>query len=114
MHHLIPVRARRQIIYPSNVDEALGVNAPSNAILRRGDNDNAAAPTPHALVHINRKLVLEPKTVVNARVVVVGASTVSLAFLETFAFCPYLRFNNLVLISPHGLPGEFYHTWRLP
>ena len=83
----------------------MGVNAPAEAILRRPPAGQAP-PTPHALVHINRKLVLEPKTVVNARVVVVGASTVAMAFLETFAFCPYLRFNNLVLISPHGLPGD--------
>ncbi|GAB1605044.1 cilia- and flagella-associated protein 61-like isoform X1 [Argonauta hians] len=94
LSELIPVTHRRQIIYP----DQLGINAPSDKILNK--------KPPFALTHMNQKLALESKLTVNARIVVVGASTLGLTFLDTLVFSPHLSFNNLTLVSPHGLPGD--------
>lgn len=91
---MVPVRRRRQIVYPL---DRLDVNAPS-AQLRDLD-------PPFALAFIARKLMLEPKIVVNTRIVVVGASDAGLALLESLVYKPHLHFTNLTLVSRHGLPS---------
>ncbi|EUB63759.1 hypothetical protein EGR_01382 [Echinococcus granulosus] len=93
------VRPRRQIVYPSGL--VRGEKGPQNHTLSCPLDD-----PPPAVYHISRNLIMEPKIVLNARIIVVGASSTSLAFLERLVFASHIRFNNLVLLSPHGILGD--------
>ncbi|CAF0869342.1 unnamed protein product [Adineta steineri] len=101
IHYLVPVRPRRLIQY--NLEE-LKMNAPTDCVLGKLPS---LTHSPFSLTMTSIKLLSETKITINARIVIVGASTVGLAVLESLIMCPYLRFNNLTLISPHGMPGEF-------
>ncbi|ELV12996.1 hypothetical protein TREES_T100008128 [Tupaia chinensis] len=88
LHYLVPVRPRRQIVYPL---EKLGINAPSKAVSKD--------PMSYALYHTNRKLTLEPKITINAKIIVVGASNVGISFLETLVFCHCFNDKDYALMS---------------
>uniref|UniRef100_A0A0X3PA99 Uncharacterized protein n=1 Tax=Schistocephalus solidus TaxID=70667 RepID=A0A0X3PA99_SCHSO len=96
---LYAIRPRSRIAYPRALLNS--EKAPQMRVL----HSKLGMPAP-AVYHITRNLIMESKLTINARIIVVGASTTSLAFLETLVFSTHMRFNNLVLLSPRGLPGD--------
>lgn len=56
-----------------------------------------------ALFAVSRKLLSEPKLVINQRIVIVGASDTAFTLLQRLLSVPYLRFTNITLISPNGM-----------
>lgn len=67
---------------------------------------DAFEPTPDSgmsLLFLTKRLLTEPKITCNTRIVVVGASTAGVSFIETLLYTPYLNFTNVTLVSPGGL-----------
>lgn len=56
-----------------------------------------------ALFALSKKLLSEPKLVVNQRIVVIGASDTAFTLIQRLLSVPYLRFTNITLISPNGM-----------
>jgi malic enzyme len=44
----------------------------------------------------------------NSRIVVIGASDTGISFIEALLSISYLRFTNIILISPGGLPHHHF------
>ena len=68
------------------------------------DEDDA----PFALCFITRRLLSEPKIVKNSRIVVIGSSDTGISFIEALLSISYLRFTNIILVSPGGLPHNHF------
>ncbi|XP_025419587.1 cilia- and flagella-associated protein 61-like [Sipha flava] len=88
INELIPVKPRTRIQYDD--DDLSGNNLEK-----------------FALFHMNTRLCTTQKLSLDVKIVVVGASTVALSFLERLLFNPlnhYLSFENIVLVSEHGMP----------
>ena len=67
----------------------------------------AASSTPGGMTlhYLTRAMLTDPRRVVHSRVVVVGSSATTAAFLEHFLLVPHLFFSNLTVLSPSGLPA---------
>lgn len=117
-NELISVRTRRfphflkrkwdheRNIYPNEEEE------------NRDDMDGAERDyldeeeAPFALCFATRRLLSEPKIVKNSRIVVIGSSDTGISFIEALLSISYLRFTNIILISPGGLPHHHYEDQR--
>ena len=58
---------------------------------------------PCALHVLTRRLISQPKTVINSRLVIVGSSTTALSFLETLLLIPDKHYSSITLLSKAGL-----------
>eukprot|EP00163_Fabomonas_tropica_P026367 TRINITY_DN4814_c0_g1_i1.p1 TRINITY_DN4814_c0_g1~~TRINITY_DN4814_c0_g1_i1.p1 ORF type:complete len:1375 (-),score=400.93 TRINITY_DN4814_c0_g1_i1:204-4328(-) len=84
---------------------------PRQQFVHTGTTHDPARPdtqAPFSLMFLTNRLISEPKQNINTRIVVIGASDMSLAFMEYLLYVPYLNFTHITLISPGGLPdGDF-------
>lgn len=67
-------------------------------------NPPVAQENSFALFFITKRLLVEPKLVVNKRVVVIGASDTAIQCIRDLLLVPYLYLTNIALISPNGIP----------
>lgn len=117
-NELIHVRSRR---FPHFLDrkwdhERWDNKSESTSIEDEGDKDfkvpvdgadrkaDDETESPFALCFTTKKILSEAKIVKNARIVVIGASDTGISFVEALLTITYLKFTNITLIAPGGLP----------
>lgn len=89
----VPVKRRRQIQYPNDIRDSTPV----------------APIFEFPLSIITSSILAEPRIVINAKILVVGASDAGLSFLESLVYAPHVIFNNLTLVSKEGIPLPHPH-----
>eukprot|EP00762_Andalucia_godoyi_P000044 ANDGO_02267.mRNA.1 hypothetical protein NAEGRDRAFT_73596 len=68
--------------------------------------ERLASQVPPSILYVTRnKLLSEPVTVNNSRIVIVGASDTGLSIIYNLLMIPDVKFRNITLVSPHGLPN---------
>ena len=92
LREFVQLKPRPQVCVPPSIQRELEddgeVQVPSGTFAR------------HALFLITRKMIGEPKSINNSRIVVMGSSDASIALLETLTSVPYLYFSSLHLVAP--------------
>ncbi|KDO21306.1 hypothetical protein SPRG_13198 [Saprolegnia parasitica CBS 223.65] len=91
--HVSPLVAESFVLAPARRQVVTSSDTPM-ALTRLSSN---------ALYFFTKRLLSEPKTLVTARIVVVGASDAGLTVLKQLLGVPYLRLTNVTLVAPHGL-----------
>ena len=69
------------------------------------DKTPVPAPLQHSMQILPLSHIFQPRTIVNTRIVVIGASDTGLSFLESLVYSPYLHFTGLVLITDDHFPS---------
>ncbi|XP_043526432.1 cilia- and flagella-associated protein 61-like [Frieseomelitta varia] len=94
LNSMIPVKPRKRIEY-----KYYG--------LVETDEPDEQKDEPFSLFMTTPRLAMMPRSIIDSKVVVVGASDCGVAFVEQLAFGhSFVRFANITLISPNGLPFE--------
>lgn len=96
----VQVRPRKQPEQPPNLTTLI-------------EGDNGGKPKSYlpyypdegdfALHVLTKRLLSQPKAMLNARVVIVGASVVAISFLEQLLLQSDLNYSNITLVSKYGL-----------
>lgn len=79
--------------------------------MRRQPSPREATKEPQkpALFVCTSRLLMEPKTCINNRIVVVGASAVGVSLIDTLLGMQSVLFPHITLISPEGVPDPEPH-----
>ncbi|XP_018339954.1 PREDICTED: cilia- and flagella-associated protein 61-like isoform X2 [Trachymyrmex septentrionalis] len=105
LNDMIPVNPRRQAEYEFPIIQENFNSSENNTKCERND----VANDEFSLFMTSPRLAMMPRTIIDTRIVVVGASDCGIAFAEYLALRltqRYRQLTNLTLISPHGIPFD--------
>ncbi|KAG5344972.1 CFA61 protein, partial [Acromyrmex heyeri] len=105
LNDMIPVDPRRQAEYEFPIVQENFNNSENNTKCEEND----VANDEFSLFMTSPRLAMMPRTIIDTRIVVVGASDCGIAFAEYLTLRltqRYMQLTNLTLISPNGIPFD--------
>ncbi|KYN10877.1 Uncharacterized protein C20orf26 like protein [Trachymyrmex cornetzi] len=105
LNDMIPVDPRRQAEYEFPIVQQNFNSCENNTKCERND----VANDEFSLFITSPRIAMMPRTIIDTRIVIVGASDCGIAFAEYLALRltqRYTQLTNLTLISPHGIPFD--------
>ncbi|KAG5308923.1 CFA61 protein, partial [Pseudoatta argentina] len=105
LNDMIPVDPRRQAEYEFPIVQENFNNSENNTKCEESD----VANDEFSLFMTSPRLAMMPRTIIDTRIVVIGASDCGIAFAEYLTLRltqRYMQLTNLTLISPNGIPFD--------
>ncbi|XP_011691947.1 PREDICTED: LOW QUALITY PROTEIN: cilia- and flagella-associated protein 61-like [Wasmannia auropunctata] len=109
LNDMIPVDPRRQAEYEFPIIRDNDLNNCSENNIKDERDDADERNDEFSLFMISPRLAMMPRTIIDTRIVVVGASNCGIAFTEYLTLRltqRYTQLTNVTLISPHGIPFD--------